>query len=72
MNQISRVFDWKERDGKGERGGGWVYLSTTSGILGGSTSNQFGIVVIEEFVVKTHVLLLCENRVIGFEPIFLK
>lgn len=56
-----------------ETGGGvCVYLSTTSGVLGGSTGNQFGIVVVEEFFVEAHVLLLCENGIIGLEPIFLE
>lgn len=50
----------------------YTYLSTTSGVLGGSTGNQFGIVVVEEFFVEAHVLLLCENGIIGLEPIFLE
>lgn len=52
--------------------GGFVYLSTTSGVLGCSTSDKFGIVVVEEFVVEAHVLLLGENRIIGLEPVFLE
>lgn len=69
MDQISGFgffLIWK----KGR--GGFVYLSTTSGVLGCSTSDKFGIVVVEEFVVEAHVLLLGENRIIGLEPVFLE
>lgn len=69
MDQISGFgffLIWK----KGREG--FVYLSTTSGVLGCSTRDQFDIVVVEKFVVEAHVLLLGENRIIGLETIFLE
>lgn len=52
---------------------GWEdVLGSTSGVLGAASGNQFGGVVVEEVFVDWDVLFLGEDRVIGFETIFVE
>lgn len=48
-----------------------IYLSTTSGVLGGTTGDQLGVPG-EQVLVNTHVLVLSEDSVIFLQAILLQ
>jgi uncharacterized phosphosugar-binding protein len=48
------------------------YLSATSSVLSGTTSNQLGITMLEQFFVEAHVLLFGKDSIVGFESILLE
>lgn len=52
--------------------GGQDVLGTTGGVLGSTTSNQLGVVVVEQVFVQREVLLLGEDSVIGLETILVE
>ena len=54
--------------GKRER----EYLSASSGILGGTACDEFGIVVLEEVFIEGHVFFFGEDGVVGFDAVFLE
>jgi hypothetical protein len=47
-------------------------LSSSRGILCGTTSNQLGVVILQKILVQIHVLCFSQNRIVGFETIFLE
>lgn len=47
-----------------------AYLCATSGVLSSASSDQLRIVVLQEFFVETHMLLLREDGIIVLEAIF--
>lgn len=49
-----------------------MYLSASRGVLGRPTGDEFGVIVLEQVVVETHVFFLGQDSVIGFEAVFLK
>lgn len=52
---------------------GWKnVLGSASGILGSTSSNQLGGVVVEEIFVDGKVLFLGENGIIGLEAVFVE
>jgi hypothetical protein len=51
---------------------GGIYLSTTSGVLRSTTSNELSIVVLDQILVKSHMLLLRQNSIVGLETILLE
>lgn len=52
--------------------GRYAYLSSTGSVLSGTASDQLGIVVLDKVVVQTHVLLLCEDSIVGLDVVFLE
>lgn len=52
--------------------GGQDVLSTTSGVLGGATGDELGVVVVEEVLVERDVLLLSEDGVVGSEAVLVE
>ena len=48
---------------------GRAYLGSTSCVLCCSTRNEFGVVVLKQILVETHVLFFGENSVVGFDPV---
>lgn len=48
-----------------------TYLSTTSGVLGGTTGDQLGVAG-NQVLVDTHVLVLSEDSIIGLQTILLQ
>lgn len=46
-----------------------MYLGSASSVLSSTTSNQFRIVVLEQLLVKTHVLFFSEDSIIGLEAV---
>lgn len=51
---------------------GEVYLSTTGGVLGSTSSQVFGVVLGGEIVIKEPVFFLSKNCVVGLEFVFFK
>lgn len=49
-----------------------MYLSASSGVLGSPAGDDFGVIVLEQVVVETHVLFLGQDSVVGLEAIFLE
>lgn len=47
-----------------------MYLSATSGVLGSAASDQFGIVVLEEILVKIHMFVFCKDGIVALKTIF--
>lgn len=47
-----------------------VYLSASSGVLSRPTGNEFGIIVLQQVVIETHMFFLREDGVVGFEAVF--
>lgn len=52
--------------------GGQDVLGTTGRVLGGTASNQLGIVVVEEVLVQGEVLVLGENGIVGLEAVLVE
>ena len=52
--------------------GGQDVLGTTSSVLGSTTSNQLGVVVVEQVFVERDVLLLGEDGIVGLEAILVQ
>lgn len=52
--------------------GGQDVLGTTGRVLGGTASNQFGLVVVEKLFVDGDVLLLGQNSIIGLERVLVE
>ena len=52
--------------------GGQDVLGTTSGVLGGTAGDEFGVVVGQEVFVEGNMLLLGQNSVIGLEVVLLE
>jgi hypothetical protein len=55
-----------------EREGLQSYLSTTRRVLSGTTRNKLRIKVINQVIVKSKVLLLGKNSIIGLQSVFLE
>lgn len=47
-------------------------LGAAGGVLGGAAGQEFGLAVVDEFVVERHVLILGEDGIVGFELILLE
>ena len=52
--------------------GGQDVLGTAGGVLGGATSNELGVVVVEKVFVEGNVLLLGEDGVVGLEAVLVE
>lgn len=48
---------------------GQQVLGTASGVLGGAAGDQLGLVVVEEFLVETLVLVLGQDGIVSFEVV---
>lgn len=49
-----------------------MYLSTSCGVLSGAASNELRIMVLDQILVETHVLLLGQNGVVGLQAVLLE
>lgn len=49
-----------------------AYLRTTSRVLCSTTGDQLGIVIVEQLLVQTHVLLLSEDGIVVLEAVLLQ
>jgi len=52
-------------------GSAGAHLGTASGVLGRSASNEFGVALLELFV-DAHVLLFCQDGVVGLQAVLLE
>lgn len=52
--------------------GGQDVLGTTGGVLGGTTSNQLGVVVVEQVLVERGVLLLGQDGIVVLEAVLVE
>jgi hypothetical protein len=48
------------------------YLGATGSVLSGTTSNQLGVMVLEQFLVDAHVLVLGEDSIVVLQAILLQ
>lgn len=49
-----------------------AYLRASCSVLSGTTSDELGVVVLEQIFVETHVLLLGEDGVVGLQAVLLE
>lgn len=52
--------------------GGQDVLGTTGGVLGSTTRNQLGVIVVEKLLIQRDVLLLSQNGVVGLQLILIQ
>lgn len=49
-----------------------AYLGTTSGVLSSTTGNQLGVMVLQQFLVETHMLVLGQDGIVVLQAILLQ
>ena len=72
LDQLLGVLVLANASNKDNRVGGEDVLGTSGGVLGGTTGVQVNLVVLEQVLVETHVLLFGQDGVVGLESILLE
>lgn len=72
LDQLLGVLVLANASNKDDRVGGEHVLGTPGGVLGGTTSVQVDLVVLEQVLVQAHVLLLSQDGIVGLESILLQ
>lgn len=72
LDQLLSVLVLANASNKDDRVGGEDVLGTSGGVLGGTTSVEVDLVVLEQVLVEAHVLLLSQDGIVGLESILLQ